>query len=329
MGLSLIWIQVLTLVEKNVNPQIIENYDGKAIQLNDRIELSPEAYPELLNYIGNDIITTDGTTLLGADDKAGVAEIMTAVEVLKQNKIEHGTIRIAFTPDEEIGRGADHFDVEAFKADYAYTIDGGELGELEYENFNAAKAVIKVNGSNIHPGSAKNKMKNAIHMAMELNSLLPAQERPEHTEKYEGFYHLVHIAGAVETADMQYIIRDHDRNLFEARKKTMEQNIAYLNEKYGFKAFELELTDQYYNMREKIEPVMHIVDKACEAMINIGIEPKIKAIRGGTDGSRLSYMGLPTPNIFTGGHNYHGKYEYIPVQSMEKAVETILEIVKI
>lgn len=314
---------------KNVAPQIVKAYDGGDIRLNNTVTLSPKEYPELTHYIGNDIVTTNGNTLLGADDKAGIAEILTAVEVLMQSGIEHGMIKIAFTPDEEIGEGADHFDVESFGADFAYTIDGGEIGELEYENFNAAKAVIQIKGSNIHPGTAKNKMKNAIQMAMQFNQLLPPQERPEHTEKYEGFYHLVHFDGTVEEAKMIFIIRDHDLAKFEARKATMERHIAFMNAHYESERFILEMNDQYYNMREKIEPVMHIVDRACKAMEKVGVEPKIKAIRGGTDGARLSYMGLPTPNIFTGGHNFHGKYEYIPVQSMEKAVETIVEIARI
>jgi len=315
---------------ENVKPQIIKKYDGNDIGLNSDITLSPIDYPELKNYIGQDIITTDGTTLLGADDKAGVAEIMTFVSVLMDSPdFEHGEIKIGFTPDEEVGKGANHFDVKKFNADYAYTIDGGEVGELEYENFNAATAIIKIQGSNIHPGTAKNKMKNSTLMGFELNQLLPSQERPEHTEKYEGFYHLIHFEGSVEKTSMKYIIRDHDKEKFEARKETMTRNVEYLNKKYGEKIFDLELIDSYFNMKEKIEPVMHIVDRACKAMEAVGVEPKIKAIRGGTDGARLSFMGLPTPNIFTGGHNYNGKYEYIPVQSMEKAVETIVELVKI
>lgn len=315
---------------ENVKPKIIKNYDGLDISLNSDIVLSPSDYPELKNYIGQDLITTDGTTLLGADNKAGIAEIMTLASILTNGPdFEHGVVKIGFTPDEEVGMGADHFDVDKFNADYAYTVDGGEIGELEYENFNAASAIIKVQGSNIHPGTAKNKMKNATHMAFELNQLLPSQERPEHTEKYEGFYHLIHIEGTVEKAAVKYIIRDHDKTNFENRKETMVRNVEFLNKKYGEKTFELELKDSYYNMKEKIEPVMYIVDRACAAMEAVGVEPKIKAIRGGTDGARLSFMGLPTPNIFTGGHNYHGKFEYIPIQSMEKAVETIIEIVKI
>lgn len=314
---------------ENVKPQFVKAYDGGVIHLNDSIAMTPEAYPELLNYIGNDLITTDGTTLLGADNKAGIAEILTAAEILLNSDIPHGTIQIGFTPDEEIGHGADKFDVAAFDADFAYTIDGGELGELEYENFNAARAEILIKGSNIHPGTAKNKMLNASHMAMAFDSLLPSQERPEHTEKYEGFYHLIHFEGTVEEARLSYIIRDHDRKLFESRKKTMERNVAFMNEQYGSERFVLDMKDQYYNMREKIEPVMHVIERAKEAMVRVGVEPKIKAIRGGTDGARLSFMGLPTPNVFTGGHNFHGKYEYIPVQSMEKAVETIVEIARI
>lgn len=317
---------------KGVNPQVVENYDGKDILLNEEKEivLSPIDFPELLKYKGQDIITTDGTTLLGADDKAGIAEIVSAIEYLCENPdIEHGTIKLAFTPDEEIGRGADKFDVAKFGAEFAYTLDGGEIGELEYENFNAAMAKIKIKGRNVHPGTAKNQMVNSQMIAMELHSLIPVQERPEFTEKYEGFYMLVGMNGTVEETTMTYIIRDH--NMAKFRKKTVliESIVEFINSKYGDNTVELDLKDQYYNMKEKIEPVIHIVYTAEEAMKEIGVKPIKKAIRGGTDGSKLSFMGLPTPNIFTGGHNYHGKFEYIPIQSMQKAVEVILKIIEL
>ncbi len=313
----------------NVNAQFIENYDGSDIVLNQETNmlLSPTDFPELSNYIGQTIITTDGTTLLGGDDKAGIAEIMAAMKHLVENPaIKHGTITVGFTPDEEVGQGADFFDVEKFGADFAYTLDGGEIGELEYENFNAAGAKIKINGRNVHPGTAKNQMINSQMLAMELHSMLPADQRPEHTEGYEGFFLLISIHGAVETTDMQYIVRDHDMAKFLEKKKLLENVIEFMNKKYGEGTVALEMKDQYYNMREKVEPVKYIVDMAEAAMIEIGISPKIKAIRGGTDGSRLSYMGLPTPNIFAGGHNFHGKHEYIVKESMEKAVEVILKI---
>ncbi len=316
----------------NVNPQIIENYNGDDIVLNKdkNIVLRVSEYPELKMYKGQTLITTDGTTLLGADDKAGIAEIMTAVEYLIHHpEIKHGTIKIGFTPDEEIGRGVDYFDVKKFGADYAYTIDGGRIGELEYENFNAAMAKINIRGNNIHPGYAKNKMLNAMLVAMEFNSMLPPHERPEHTQDYEGFYHLIKMEGTVEHAFLQYIIRDHDKALFELRKQRVQKITDYLNNKYGEGVIELELKDQYYNMREKIEPVYHVVEKAIKAMEMAGVKPHVVPIRGGTDGARLSYMGLPCPNIFTGGHNFHGKYEYIPLQSMQKAVEVILNIVRL
>lgn len=316
---------------KNVNPQVIESYDGKDIVLNkeNNIVLSPDDFPELKQYQGKKLITTDGTTLLGADDKAGITAIMSAVEFLTKNPdFKHGTIKIGFTPDEEIGRGADHFDVEKFGADFAYTIDGGEIGELEYETFNAAHAKIKVNGRNVHPGKAKDKMKNAVRLAMELNSILPVNQKPEYTEHYDGFFHLMSLNGDVENADFQYIIRDHDRDKFEHKKQFMCDAIDFMNKKHGKNTFELDMKDQYYNMREKIEPVMHIVDLAKEAMEELGIEPKISPIRGGTDGARLSFMGLPTPNIFTGGHNFHGKYEFLPVGSMIKSTEVILKIIE-
>ncbi|OPJ56473.1 peptidase T [Alkalithermobacter paradoxus] len=316
---------------KDVKPQIVKNYDGKDIILNKEknIVLSAKDSPELLNYIGKDLITTDGTTLLGADDKAGIAEIITAMEYLIDNpQIKHGKIRVGFTPDEEIGRGADKFDVDKFGAKYAYTIDGGEIGELEYENFNAAVAKIKVNGTNVHPGRAKNKMKNALLIAMELNRLLPEDEVPSKTEGYEGFYHLNDINGSVEECEMIYIIREFDMNKFNERKNIMQKCVDTINEKYGQETVIINMKDQYYNMKEKVEPVKFIVDIAKEAMEEVEITPKITAIRGGTDGARLSFMGLPTPNIFTGGHNFHGRYEYIPTFAMNKAVELIVKIVQ-
>ena len=317
---------------KNVNPQIFENYDGKDIVLNkeQKIILSTLDFPDLKDYVGKTLITTDGTTLLGADDKAGVAEIMEAVDYLMKNqKIKHGTIKIGFTPDEEIGRGADFFDVESFAADFAYTLDGGPLGELEYENFNAAGAEITVTGRNVHPGTAKNTMINSQHIAMEFNSLLPTFDRPEHTEKYEGFFHLLSINGEVEETKMYYIIRDHDREIFENRKQIILDSAEFLNTKYGRELVKVEMKDQYYNMREKIEPVMHIVDLAKKAMEELDIKPNVKAIRGGTDGAKLSFMGLPTPNIFAGGHNFHGRFEFVPLESMQKAVDVILKIIEI
>lgn len=316
---------------KDVKPKIISNYDGKDIVLNEEknIVMKVSDFPDLKNYIGKDLITTDGTTLLGADDKAGIAEIVTAVEYLIKNPhIPHGTIKIAFTPDEEIGRGADHFNVEKFDADFAYTVDGGPIGELEYENFNAATAKISIQGRNVHPGTAKNKMINSILVACELNDLLPVNERPEFTEGYEGFYHIIGFNGIVEKTDVVYIIRDHSMEKFIAKKKTLEKAVEFINHKYG-NIVSLEIKDTYYNMKEKIEPVMYIIDLAKNAMESVGIKPQIKPIRGGTDGARLSYMGLPCPNLFTGGHNFHGKFEYIPVFAMEKAVETILKIIEL
>ncbi len=315
-----------------VNPQIHENYDGKDIVLNakENIVLSPEDFPELKQYIGKTLITTDGTTLLGADDKAGIAAIMQAVEFLIKNPdIKHGTIKIAFTPDEEIGRGTVHFNLEQFNADFAYTVDGGALGELEFENFNAAEAKITFNGRNVHPGTAKNQMINSMHIAKEFDAMLPPQERPEHTEGYEGFYHLISFKGDVEQTKLHYIIRDHDKEKFEQRKKLMQSIANFLNEKYQRQVVDLQLKDQYYNMREKIEPVMHIIDLAKQAMIEAGVVPKIKPIRGGTDGAMLSFKGLPTPNLFTGGHNFHGRYEFIPLESMQKAVEVIVKIIEL
>ena len=316
---------------KNVNPQIISNYDGKDIILNkkENIVMSVKDFPDLNAYVGKDLITTDGTTLLGADNKAGIAEILTAIEYLIENpSIPHGTIKIGFTPDEEIGRGADFFDVEKFGADFAYTVDGGPVGELEYENFNAASAKISINGRNVHPGSAKNKMINSMIIAHELHSMLPVNERPEFTERYEGFYLLSSINGSVDHTNMNYIIRDHFMDSFLNKKSTLEKAVEFLNHKYG-DLITLEINDSYYNMKEKIEPVFHIVEIAKEAMESIGVTPLIQPIRGGTDGARLSYVGLPCPNLFTGGHNFHGRYEYIPIFAMEKAVENILKIIEL
>ncbi|MEC1549691.1 peptidase T [Bacillus rugosus] len=317
---------------KNVNPQIIESYDGKDIVLNEQLQviLSPDQFPELPGYKGHTLITTDGTTLLGADNKAGIAEIMTAMDYLiKHPEIKHGTIRVAFTPDEEIGRGPHKFDVKRFNASFAYTVDGGPLGELEYESFNAAAAKITIKGNNVHPGTAKGKMINSAKIAMKLNSLLPADEAPEYTEGYEGFYHLLSIQGDVEDTKLHYIIRDFDKDHFQSRKETMKRVVEELQNEYGHDRIQLDMNDQYYNMREKIEPAIEIVNIAKQAMENLGIEPKISPIRGGTDGSQLSYMGLPTPNIFTGGENFHGKFEYISADNMVKAVNVIVEIAKL
>ncbi|WP_455661174.1 peptidase T [Pradoshia sp.] len=316
----------------NVKPQIIENYDGGDIVLNKALNiiLSPKDFPELSGYKGQTLITTDGTTLLGADDKAGIAEIVTAMDYLIQHpEIKHGKIRVAFTPDEEIGRGPHKFDVERFNADFAYTLDGGPLGELEYESFNAASAKLTVKGTNVHPGSAKNKMVNSMKIAMDFHAELPKEEAPEYTEGYEGFYHLLAMNGDVEQTNLSYIIRDHDRAKFEAKKTTMQEIAAKYQAKYGQENILLEINDQYYNMGEKIEPVKEIVDVAHQAMVNLGINPIVKPIRGGTDGSQLSFMGLPTPNIFAGGENFHGKFEYVSVQSMEKASEVIVELVQL
>lgn len=316
----------------NVNPQIIENYHGGDIVLNkeENIILSPDYFEDLKLYIGQTLITTDGTTLLGADDKAGICEIVSAMEYLINHpEIKHGKIRVGFTPDEEIGRGAHKFDVEKFGADWAYTMDGSQIGELEYENFNAASAVVKVKGKIVHPGYAKGKMVNSMYIATEFINSLPRIETPEHTEGYQGFFHLHDIKGDVEETTLQYIIRDHDKGHFEARKEVMQKLTNELNSQYGREVIVTEIKDQYYNMREKIEPVMHIVDIAEEAMKQLDIEPVIKAIRGGTDGSQLSYMGLPCPNIFAGGHNFHGRYEYVPVESMIKATEVICKIAEL
>ncbi len=317
---------------ENVNPLIIENYNGETIILNKEkdIVLSPADFPELASYIGQTLIATDGTTLLGADDKAGIAEIMAALDYLiKHPEVPHGTIKIGFTPDEEIGKGVDHFDVEKFGAQFSYTLDGGALGELEYENFNAAGAKILVQGRNIHPGYAKGKMVNAMLLAMEFNRMLPEFEKPQYTQDYEGFYHLVKMEGGVENAWLQYIVRDHDATIFAKRKTYLQQVADFMNQKYGQGTISIELKDQYFNMREKIEPVMYVVEIAQRAMELAGVKPHIHPIRGGTDGSRLSYMGLPCPNIFAGGHNFHGKHEYIPLQSMAKAVEVIVNIVRL
>lgn len=313
----------------NIRPRLVGNYDGSDIVLNSdlNIVLSPSEFPEMKEYIGQTLIVTDGTTLLGADDKAGVTEIMAAVEYLVRHpEVEHGKIKIGFTPDEEIGRGVDKFEVERFGADFAYTMDGGGVGELEYENFNAAGAKVFIQGRNIHPGYAKGKMKNAILMAMEFNALLPVSERPEFTQDYEGFYHLVKTEGSVEHSMLQYIIRDHDRHKFEMKKEAFKACIDFMNRRYGENTFTLEMKDQYYNMREKVEPVYHVVSTAQEAMELTGVVPKVVPIRGGTDGARLSYMGLPCPNIFAGGHNFHGKLEFVPLESMVKATEVILKI---
>jgi len=316
----------------NIIPNIIQKYDGGDILLNAglKLTLSPREFPELKQYTGQTLITTDGTTLLGADDKAGIAEIMTALEYLVQHpEIEHGTIKVGFTPDEEIGRGVDHFDVKKFGAQYAYTFDGGAIGELEYENFNAAGAKVFFQGRNIHPGYAKDKMMNAMLIAMEFNSLLPVNERPEYTQDYEGFYHLIKMEGSVEKAMLQYIIRDHDSEKFDAKKAFITRLEEFMNQRYPEGTVTLEMKDQYYNMRQQVEPVFHIVETARKAMVELEIEPLVVPIRGGTDGARLSYMGLPCPNIFAGGHNFHGKFEYVSVDSMEKAVLVVLKIVEL
>jgi tripeptide aminopeptidase len=316
---------------KDIKPQIIPNWDGEDIVLNKKknIVLSTAEFPEMLQYKGQTMITTDGTTLLGADDKAGVAEIMYAAQyIMEHPEFKHGEIKIGFTPDEEIGRGVVKFDVEKFGARYAYTMDGGEIGELEYENFNAAGAKIHIQGSNIHPGYGKDKMVNSMLIAMELDSMLPVEQRPRYTQGYEGFFHLTSINGTVEETTMSYIIRDHDRDKFEEKKALMTAVVKYLNQKYG-KVVKLELKHQYYNMRQEVEPHFFIVEKAIKAMEMAGVKPKVQPIRGGTDGANLSFMGLPCPNIFAGGHNFHGKLEYVPLESMEKAAEVILNIIKL
>lgn len=317
---------------ENVNPRITPDYDGSTLVLHreNGIVLDPEQFPELKACLGLDLITADGTTLLGADDKAGIAEIVTAMEILlHSDEISHGKIRVGFTPDEEIGHGADHFDVGRFGADFAYTLDGSELGELEYENFNAAHAMLKIKGKSVHPGTAKNKMINALIVAHRVMSILPAAQRPEHTEGYEGFFHVISLSGGVDQAEMEFIIRDHDMEKFRQKKELLTDIVRMLNSEYGSTVIKLEISDQYFNMQQKIEPVMYVVDLAKKAMLKAGIEPKVKAIRGGTDGARLSYMGLPCPNLFAGGMNFHGPYEFVPVQYMEKAVEVILNICQI
>ncbi len=317
---------------ENVKPRIVEKYDGKDIPLcaEENIILSPANFPELLDHVGEDLIVTDGHTLLGADDKAGIAEIVGAVAYLIAHpEIKHGDIRIGFNPDEEIGLGAHKFDVEKFGAKWAYTMDGGEVGELEFENFNAAAAKIRVKGRNVHPGYAKNKMINSLLVANEYASLLPADETPGTTEGYEGFYHLIGMEGEVEYTVLSYIVRDHDREKFEARKQALLDYAAQLNEKYGEGTVTVELKDQYYNMRQQVEPLMHIIDIAFAAMQEAGVTPKVKAIRGGTDGAQLSFKGLPCPNIFAGGLNFHGRYEFVPVQSIEKAMNVVVKIAEL
>ena len=317
---------------KDVSPRIVQNYDGSDIVLcaEENVVLSPSQFPELLDHKGEDLIVTNGKTLLGADDKAGIAEIVSAIVYLKEHpEIKHGKIRIGFNPDEEIGLGAHKFDVEKFGCDWAYTMDGGEVGELEFENFNAASAKITFKGRNVHPGYAKNKMINSIRVANRFCAMLPAHETPEHTEGYEGFYHLISFNGDVEQTTVAYIIRDHDRARFESRKKKIERFVSEINAEYGEGTATLELRDQYYNMREKIEPVMHIIDTAFAAMEAVGVKPNVKPIRGGTDGAQLSFKGLPCPNIFAGGLNFHGRYEFAPIQNMDKAIKVIVKIAEL
>ena len=314
---------------KHVKPRIVRGYDGGVIKLNEEYNLDPAEFPELKNYVGQDLIVTDGTTLLGADDKAGIAEILTAVAWLQQHpEVKHGKIRVGFNPDEEIGLGAHKFDVQKFGCDFAYTMDGGAVGELEFENFNAAQAKVTIKGRNVHPGYAKHKMVNSIRVAGNFIQMLPRWETPEHTEGYEGFYHLVGIEGNVEQTTLTYIIRDHDRNRFESRKREIEHLVRKTNTEYPG-CCTVEIKDQYYNMREKIEPVMHIIDYVKDAMLEAGVTPKVQPIRGGTDGAQLSFKGLPCPNIFAGGENFHGRFEYVPVQSMEKAADVIVNICRI
>ena len=314
----------------NIKPHVVENYNGKDIRLGNDCYLRVEEFPELAFFKGHTLIHTDGTTLLGADDKAGVAEIVTAMEWLVAHpELPHGKIRVGFTPDEEIGRGVDYFDVQKFAADFAYTMDGGMEGELEYENFNAAGAKIQISGRNVHPGMAKNKMINAIDIACELNALLPAEQRPQFTEHYEGFFHCVGIKGSVEEAEISYIIRDHDSDKFEQKKQLMWDVVNFLQRKYGEKCLTLTLKDQYYNMRKMVEPHPQLIEKARRAMIEAGVKPQVKPIRGGTDGSRLSFMGLPCPNLFTGGMNFHGRYEYVSLTTMNRAMNTIINLARI
>lgn len=315
----------------DIQSRIVQNYDGKDILLNreNSIVMHASDYESLSDYVGQDLIVTDGTTLLGADDKSGIAEILTAVENIISQEVKHGTVQIAFTPDEEIGRGADLFDVQGFGADFAYTVDGGKIGELEYENFNAASAEIRISGVNIHPGDAKNKMKNALLIGMEFNRLLPPHEIPACTEGYEGFYHLTNFSGNEESAVMHYIIRDHDRRKFECRKERMQKNADYLNEIYGAKTVSLQLRDSYYNMKEKVEPHLFLIENAKKAMSQAGVTPRVLPIRGGTDGARLSFMGLPCPNLSTGGHNFHGRFEYISVQAMDKMTEVLINLIRV
>lgn len=315
---------------KHVSPRIVKNYDGKDIPLSEGIILETSKYPEILKYIGQDIIVTNGKTLLGADDKAGLAEIVTACEYLIQHPdIQHGKIRVGFTPDEEIGQGADHFDVKKFGCDFAYTMDGGAIGELEYENFNAASCKITIHGTNVHPGYGYHKMVNSMRIAFQIAVMLPRWETPEHTQGYEGFYHLIGMNGSVEETTLNYIIRDHDHVRFESRKREMEHLVRKVNREYGEGTAEIVLRDQYYNMQEKVEPVMHIVTLVEEAMTAVGITPKVQPIRGGTDGARLSFEGLPCPNIFAGGENFHSRYEYLPIPSMEAAMQVILKIIQL
>lgn len=314
---------------RGVKPRIVENYNGEDIVLNseENVVLSPKDFGHMRNYVGQDLIVTDGSSLLGADDKAGIVEIIEAIKYLKEHpEIKHGVVKVGFTPDEEIGRGADLFDVKKFDCKFAYTVDGGELGELEYENFNAASATVKIEGRDIHPGSAKNSMINSIMIAMELNAMLPCDQRPEHTENYEGFFLLDELTGTVENTKMEYIIRDHSMRKFNEKKIIIKDAVQYLAKKYKDAKIEIEVKDSYYNMREKIEPVMYIIDLAKKSMEELEIAPNIRPIRGGTDGARLSYRGLPCPNLFTGGHNFHGRFEYICIQSMEKARDLIVKI---
>lgn len=323
-------IDTADFASENIQPQVHEDYDGEAIQLNDQFTLSPEDFPNLKNYVGQTLITTDGTTLLGSDDKSGIVEILSAVEhLIDHPEIKHGKIRVAFGPDEEIGRGADHFDVEHFAADFAYTMDGGPVGELQYESFNAAGLKLSIQGKNVHPGTAKDTMINALQLAHDFHAKLPAEDVPEKTDERQGFFHLMSVNGTVEEAEAEYIIRDHSRDKFNQRKQLAETIARELNERYAIDLITIELHDQYYNMAEIIEQDMRPVDLAQNAMLALDIKPIIEPIRGGTDGSKISFMGLPTPNIFAGGENFHGRYEYVSVQSMEKAVDTIVKIAEL